>query len=188
MPEKKQGKFKMFLINRYKLSSLFLVIIILVLGYIFLIAPLSKRIQDKRIRFASLEQNLKQKEANVLVLKDLESEYNRIDKNKIEKIERMIPLGKDLPNLFIQLESLAKNSGFILSSVDANPIEKTADELLPDIGIIEIKIKLTGGNYQMFKKFLKEVENNLRILDITSINFPERMDSFNVTLKTYYLE
>lgn len=64
-----------------------------------------------------------------------------------------------------------------------------------NIGVVDINISIEGGGYLAFKALLTNIENNLRLMDVTTINFGDinvdevkgEKASYVLTLRTYYL-
>lgn len=147
-------------LNYQKIKKILPVILILVfiLIFYFLSWPAYQQIQNTKKLI-----KIKQDALDTLqMLKELPA---------LDKIDKILPDNPKIPELLVQLESLAQTHGMILKSIDFNKDELTA------------KMQI-AGTYQNFKKYLKAVENNLRLLDITNLSFEN--NDFNLTIKSYY--
>lgn len=53
---------------------------------------------------------------------------------------------------------------------------------------LNLSFSITGGNYENFKKFLSDIEKNMRIFDIFDIRFGSVQEGpFFINMRTYYL-
>ena len=53
---------------------------------------------------------------------------------------------------------------------------------------LNLSFSITGGNYEDFKKFLSDIEKNMRIFDIFDIRFGSVQEGpFFFNMRTYYL-
>jgi len=112
-----------------------------------------------------------------------------------------LPSSQDVPNLITQLEGLAFENGLILEEIGLATIEETGAEKAQkarleekakkNYQVLSASLKLIGS-YSSFKNFLKAVEDNIRLIDINSVNFKvetkEGIQLFEseVNLNTYY--
>ena len=171
--------------NKKNVISLisFVVSILLVL---FLFIPLFSSTKG-----AYLE--LRDKNKEIEKLKNLSNEIESIKANydsiaeEAEKVLLTLPDEKDIPQLLVQFEKIAKNNGLLLESIEFGEIVKRKEsdfiETVDDYkGISQSKkilsvfptssvlIKITGS-YSAFKNYIKALEKNVRSMDIYSISF-----------------
>ncbi|HOY56335.1 MAG TPA: hypothetical protein PLH37_02850 [bacterium] len=52
---------------------------------------------------------------------------------------------------------------------------------------IDINLQIKGSGYAGFRKLIYQLEHNLRLLDVLKFDFSPADDSFNITLRSYYL-
>ena len=121
-------------------------------------------------------------------------------KEAIKKASYLLPIEKDIPGLIVQFEALASENGLILESI--NFIEKTKKRASTGGGeaavmpgqiykTLNVSVELYGS-YASFRSFLEAIEYNVRIMDISSINFSSEKSeessafNFNVELEVYY--
>lgn len=147
---------------------------------------------------------------------ELLTNYNALQKDDIERLEKLMPDNLDNIKLIIDIDNSAKKYGLILSSVKFDVDQKqTAD---PKENIITGKITSTEnkpvdnksaalnnkdynsfgfsfttvGTFDSFNKLIADIEKNLRIVDITSVAFDtaENKDTykFEVKAKIYWLK
>lgn len=116
-------------------------------------------------------------------LAELKKKYDTL-MEQTEKIEIALPRGQDVPALLIELEALTSQNGLILNSVkfvsfegakkkkaaESEMNQGAASALMAGVKSMDIELNLSG-DYNSLKNFLKAVESNLRIMDISVINF-----------------
>ncbi|MBU2564304.1 type 4a pilus biogenesis protein PilO [Patescibacteria group bacterium] len=177
-----------------------IVIIILILSFIGVVVlldipgvqdvlDLRKQIEQEKEKFIS-KQELTDK-----ILK-LINEYND-SQETINQVDNIFPDEEDIPELITQIEFLAFEGGLILENIDVSSFKNIAESKAEivrgqeqkeeDFNIVSIKIKLIG-TYSSFKNFLKLVENNIRLIDIDSVEFVSESSffEFNLSLKAYF--
>ncbi len=172
-----------------KLSSLYIIIIItsiIILGLaVFVIRPkvnnLISSYKQKQEKETELIQ-AKQKEKD---LEKLEDEYKDIE-DQLSKAYQALPSEKEVSDLIIQIEALAKESGSILETIqlvgeetdekekekeeEKSPFTQTTEsENLPGAYELSVQIKLTTDYYK-FLGLLEFLENLSRYVDVTSLN------------------
>lgn len=152
-----------------------------------------------KTKISQEEKKIQNQEKELSQINELLKNYKLIkEKEEIKNLNIALPK-KDLPNLFVILEKISKESAVEISSINfseegAVKEEKksaTTSETISGKEINELKISLAiqGSDYQTLKKFLDNLEKSLRFFDITSITFGSskgKISSFVVNLKTYY--
>jgi len=160
-------------------------------------------------------------------LESLKKKYDTMS-DEIERVSQAVPAGEDTPGLLVQLEQLASQNGLILNNVsfavqDTKKAKKTtvvtgegplpvsstgtASGALPTaqksampagVKIMTVDLSLSGAQ-NSFKAFLSALEDNLRIMDVTTIDFAGKGSSsevgtssgsssqdFKISLDTYF--
>ncbi len=164
---------------------IFLIIILAVILVVWqLFLPAFNTVSLAREDLKSWEEKVGETESLNQKLIELKKKYEALEA-QVKKIEAALPKGQDIPALMIQLEALTSQNGLILNSVDfISPVEakkkkaaetetgqeSTASAVPAGVKSIDMELNLSG-NYNSLKNFLKAVESNLRIMDISAINF-----------------
>jgi len=157
-------------------------------------------------------------------LESLKKKYDAMPE-VIQRVSQAITKGDDVPGLLVQLEQLASQNGLILNDLnfavqEVKKSKKTAavtseEGATPDssmtgaavsgaatqksstpagVKVLGIDLSLTGSQ-NSFKTFLSAIEENLRIMDVMTINFAGKGSSsasesasqdFSITLNTYF--
>ena len=199
----------------------FIEILILPIAIIGIIAALLWFVQPTYSEIKNLMQEIKTKEATlekkqklVVDIEKLVNQYEDIE-GRVNKVFYALPNETEIPNVLVQLEALSSENGMIFESSNfskaqqsvqnkttsennAAPSSETADQqnIIEQIRFVSIDINLTGS-YENFKNYLRSLENNIRIMDITSIGFSNSSNSseeeeasdifsYSVELKVYY--
>ena len=101
-------------------------------------------------------------------LETLRKKYNSMI-TESEKIAQAIPLKEDLPGLLVQLEELTSQNGLILDNVNFSTEAADTRKTAASVKSLAVNLSLSGGQTS-FKDFLKAIENNLRIMDVSSFS------------------
>lgn len=138
---------------------------------------------------------------------ELEKRFNSMS-SEADKISQVVTKKEDVSGLLVQLETLSSQNGLVLESVkfntavDAkkNKAAQAAEETSaiassaaagPKTMVVELSL---SGSLTSFLGFLKAVENNLRIMDMLTINFDlsktvaTASQSFKASMNVYYRE
>lgn len=140
----------------------------------------------------------------------LTQKFNSIDPAQLVKLEKMLPENVDNIRLILEIEKVALPYGMILREVKYNTEEAKerttqtgnigpsapAESVNPDYGTWTLQFS-ASTTYPNFINFIKDLERNLRIVDIASINFSSGADlasplsgiyRFGFEIKTYWLK
>jgi len=153
----------------------FMVLMLGIIGW-FLIWPAVQDISQLSQSVNDWQSQLADAKAAKQGLAKLQGEFNRL-KSKADQIDNALPSEKDLPDLLVQAEALASQSGLVLGSISFTsqqqpslPPGTEAPEEAAPAKILQVTLSL-DGNYTGLKNFLTALENNLRVSDVSSISF-----------------
>lgn len=187
---------------------------VLAAGYGYVLSPSIMRLRAGQT--LGLEDRKKEEERLSQYLNNLEKmrqEFKSLSEEKLDQFRLILPREEDIPGLFVQMQELALRNGFILQAVDISPVvsgatsaagngeseeggkkdaenEKSSVSEMSGGRIKEIVVSFTisEGDYEAFKKFLGDVEKNIRIFDIYDIRFGSaKVGPYSISLRTYYL-
>jgi len=206
----RKQKINALLIRYFKWLVLALAIIILAMGYFLLIQP-KYRQAIKNVELVSQEKELKylaqQKYLNQL--NELKAAYQNITTEDRDKIEAVLPNQAKTEELFAEIEAIVSKNGLILTSLQIEPEankstaqnrrttgsarrntgNKTEIENLPEgIGKVKIVMNLLGTDYGSLKNIIKTIENNLRLMDIVTLDFSPAENQTSLELFAYYMK
>ncbi len=124
----------------------------------------------------------------------LQEKYNMFTAEDFSQLQKMIPDTVDNIRLLLDINQVASNYGTSISAIkvdteQANPNTPQSGEAKSYGGItLHFKVSMTYDNFQ---KFLKDIEHNLRITDVSAITFASAQNGlygYDVTLRTYWLK
>lgn len=154
------------------------------------------------------------KAAELQTLKQtLLSRYNSFDPNALDRLQKLLPDHVDNIALILDLDSIATRYGLALQNVDistpgtATPTNQTAIGAIGDANQAYDSLTLTfttQGTYSDFLQFMTDLENSLRIVDLSSLTVSRvalsttngaansaastPVYSYNIALRTYWLK
>lgn len=175
--------------------------------FAFLVGPQWSSIQDIKTQLAEnttrLDTAQKLKESRDALL----NKYNSISKSDLDNIKTLLPDNVNNIRLIIQINSLASNNQLSTvrnvsyqlddtKKVNPNTFAKAQVSVPYEPFIVTFE---TSGQYKNFLNFISDLEQNLRLIDITNVQFAviqkdpkdpvsslTSMD-YKVSLKTYWL-
>lgn len=186
--EKKLSLFKLFLLQYFKVITPLAVILILVFGFIFLLKPKYNEVKvSGALNLEAKQASLANKESQLSQLQELVDNYNGLARGNIDKIEKILPREEDIPGLLAQLEKVVKNNGFNILSLDINSVQNLSKDKQKDlIKKLALTLTIEGGGYTNLKLFLNQIETNLRLFDVGSLNFTSGSNLYTLNISTYY--
>lgn len=119
---------------------------------------------------------------------------NTITEADKSKLERLLPSNIDNIRLIIEISKIAEGRSLVAKNISVGDMTKTTSATIGQdstpYGTLSLKFTV-NSSYNNFLNFLQDLENNLRLLDITDISF-NATDSgfydFNISLNTYWLK
>lgn len=199
------------------LRSLFAIILIAIAiaGFFVFANPLFSDINALKAQAVSYDQALANSKALENARDTLTQEENSISPDDLDRLEKLLPDNVDNIRLILEIEKVAQPYGMVLKDVkyDATQIAKTGADAADsqvvqsgdtaamnpkDYGIWNLQFT-TEGTYDSFLSFLRDLESNLRIIDIANIQFQSNSGSgatpgliqsyrYQFTIKTYWLK
>jgi hypothetical protein len=177
-------------------------------GFFVLTSPLYKNISLEREQVASYNEALNNSKALEAERDKLTQKYNSFDPENLIKLQKLLPDNVDNIRLILEIEKIASPYGMVLKDVkydatkkDATSqviVQKVENSLHKDYDVWSLEFS-TQGTYNNFVNLIKDLENNLRIVDISSIQFSSNASmglnpslseayKYNFKIKTYWLK
>ena len=175
------------------------VLVILSIGlFTMYIDPTYKEIKELKGVNAQYQEALsKSKELRVIRDSLLES-YNSFTEEDLNRIKKLLPDNVDNVRLIMDVNSMASAYGAIIRDVQVSTSDERGDVR---VNIADVKkyehVTLNfsvSATYENFVKFIGDLRDSLRLVDIIHIDFtpPTNQDSevykYNFTVKTYRLK
>lgn len=199
-------------------NRIFIIVLMLILltgiGY-FVVYPFYKYYQFfVTEEIPLLENTLAREQENLNILKEqYEARKSQLLQIKLERVENLIAKNNDYMQLYLPLEKIVKDSGFVLNNLSINDdglsqfgerqLRGVINELVDwKLGEFTVQLDVTGGDYEAIKKFLLTLEKTGRLYDVVSLSFnpqsyikdaeaiagrKQEGISYNIVLKTYYM-
>ncbi|MFW0862606.1 MAG: hypothetical protein ACKKL6_03390 [Candidatus Komeilibacteria bacterium] len=219
--EKEISKLNYTLNTYYKYISIGFVVIVFVLGVWLVLWPKFSDIQHQNNnRVPELRQERDDKKLYLSKLKTLEEKYSYItsaeNSRELEKINNILPDKANVQSLFVEIERLVSESGFILEQISINDVKTDIDQLIEfqvadfmdwdglpsELKAVDIEISVEGGGYNEFKGLLKRIEDNVRLFNLVTVNFSALSEpsyvgqdgeeiatkKYSFNFRTYYLD
>lgn len=139
-------------------------------AFVSFILPAYNDIQSLRGERDSKVNAIKDAASAEETVKALIDAYSNLSKAE-DVFSLILPSGPEIPTLLNQLDGLSRLNGIAIDSTAFGflALEPSRTELIKPIGKIHINLSL-HGKYGDLKTFINNLETNLRIIDIGSLN------------------
>lgn len=184
----------------FKLLFPIVMIIAAIVGFFTFTKPMYVEAKANNARLEKISDAMKKAKQLSDIRDRLTEKYNQISRQDLDRIRKMLPDSVENIGLIIELNNIANSKGVELVSPTisggTNGAAPTGATALSSDGKKYGSIGMTFSvttTYDKFITFLEELENSLRLVDITSLSFSspdERtgISTFNVGLQTYWLK
>jgi Tfp pilus assembly protein PilO len=207
------NKINGFLNSYFKFAVVALVAIFFIVSVNYIIIPRFKKVsvsseevlQSKKAEFLREYNSLQN-------YKKIIASFSQINEEDVYKIEKMMPNRYSREDLFIEITHFLLENNFktdlvkISDPLEVAPVEKNdaqgrrttnnnielpgyynyAVSLPSGVGSWLAEVELSETNYASLKQFLNIIENNLRIMDIYSLDFDPQTKTIKAKIITYY--
>ncbi len=182
------------------------IILIVIAAGSFLVVtnPMYKSVGLLRQDMASYNEALANATALRSVRDRLNETYSSFSPSDLAKLEKMLPDTVDNIRLVLEINSIANQHQLSLKNIKYDVAQKDTDVAnsrtkapAKPYKTFEIAFS-TEGTYENFLLFLKDIEKNLRIIDISNISFsvvdsqsgtvPAGVYRYDFKIKTYWLQ
>ncbi len=125
--------------------------------------------------------------------KNLVSKKNSIPTADQDRLKKLLPNNIDNIRLIVEISDIANRENLNIKNISVGEVSQNPGSIGPSggkYGTLTLKFTV-NATYTSFISFLKDLENNLRLIDVTDINFTATNSGsydFNVTLNTYWLK
>lgn len=191
-----------------RLIGPFTLIIVAFVGFFTLVSPNYDEVKSLKAQVTSYNEVLNDSKSLENERDKLTKKFNTMTSENLDKLEKLIPDNVDNIHLILEVEKLASPYGMVLRDIKYDTLKKEKTPVnevfqsgttnLPsqkNYGTWDLEFS-TEGSYSNFLKFLKDLESNLRIVDITSVQFSSVTTStanpdvykYGFQVKTYWLK
>jgi Tfp pilus assembly protein PilO len=175
-------------------------------------SPIYNDIKQLQSQVVSYNQALDNSKALENERDKLTAKFNAITPDNLAKLQKLLPDSIDNIRLILEMGQVAMPYGMVLKNVQYNTKDATSSVTTQvqgggtalqasskDYGAWDLSFSI-AGTYNNFINFTKNLESNLRIVDISSIDFSSDSSStnknsavsdsyqYNFKIKTYWLK
>lgn len=179
--------------------------------FLMFTSPIYREIPVLRAEVDSYDEALSNSKALENERDKLTSKYNSINKEDLSKLEKLLPDNIDNIRLILEIEKIASPYGMAIKEVKYNEDEPETGAVIGGgtpgdqsariamqrgYRVLNMEFSVTG-TYEKFLNFTRDLERNLRIVDISAVTFSSEVDSktnpggaykYNFKIKTYWLK
>lgn len=173
------------------LGSVFLLIGAVVI-YSNFIRPAYDEIQNLRDKKKTSINFLQEQKEAIDAVNRLLNEYQSLAQIQ-ENISMVLPNEENIPSIINQFQGLAKINNIDIESLSLQypPLKSSTDLLIKPLGTVRATMRL-NGDYRSLRPFLENLETNIRLTDVYSLNIEgggipgKNKLIYNLVLDTYY--
>jgi len=171
--------YKILIVKFYWLIIIFVFIAAFLIEYFIIINPsLSQLRPGGELDLVSRREILETQRQYLIDLKQLAKESEEINRAELEKINYVLAKNVNVPEVLKQIEILANQSGLELESFSYNFEQES----------LFLRLNFGGGSYAKAKQYLKQIEKNIRIMDVRNIALTKVGNGLSINLQSYYLD
>lgn len=171
------------------------VLLVILAGGFYLLYNEINILASTRSTYLQKQQILEEKQKQLNDINKLLENYNEV-LTQAKKASYVLPSKEDVPELISQISALAKESEIAVSDINFSEPRVSKKTATQEYSVLKITMTAVGS-YENLKKFIKKLEVNIRIVDITSIDFsnqpvtpeaPTNIFSYVLGMQAYYLK
>lgn len=171
-------------------------VIVLVVGTLSFVLPRYQQVQA--LGGLNYNQKLDQLNAQKEYLKNLQelrTKVQGLSRDDIQRLDAVVPKGKDIPGIFKQMQSFAREIGMELLSIsvtDGGVVSAPETVTTSKVRSLTIAVVLGGQlDYVGLKNFLSVVSRQAPLLDLTNVTYggstTTTSTTYNFSFRSYYL-
>jgi Tfp pilus assembly protein PilO len=171
-----------------------IIIVVSILGFIFFLRPQYAVIKDLKAEEVKYDGVLDQA-AELNALRDrLEKTVETFAPEDLERLNKLVPESIDLPRLALDITTMANAFGLETEGLAiSEPLDSPQTPNSKSYRSSRIEFT-TDSSYDVMVAFLKELEQSLRLLDVSSLAVSPSEESatglfkFNISIQTYWVD
>lgn len=177
--------------QHHVLASLIVSAVILGLSTLLVIMPKISELQEvgldrretRQAALANLQEELR-------TLTDARNRFEAITLEQYALLDRALPTKKDIPQLIVDIPAFIQAQGLSVGQMDVSETTYVASEgqsVNTTIRRVDVTVTVGGvDSYARMKTFLGALEDNLRIIDLSSVSYRPDTAAYSLVLTTYY--
>lgn len=177
------------------LTPVLLLVVSMGLFYTY-INPQYAKLQELQAQETRYEEAVSHVKEIQTIRDTLLTKFNSFTDEEMHRLDTMLPDRVDNVKLVLDLDGIASRYGIDIRSVKVNrpqidSIQDLGDGSQPTpYGTLKVMFTFEAG-YEDFVNFIEDIEQSLRIIDVTAITLRPLIGGtyeFNVTIDTYWLK
>jgi len=184
---KNKNNFNQWLNKYFSIILAGVLILFLALAYLVFLGPKFTATKDIIQANITEQENLyalsQQKLANLQAVGTL---YKTIKEADLQKFDSVLPDNYIPARLFGELEEIINSGGWLLTEINIE--QAPPGDINKNVGQINVELSLSGLDYIDFKRLLKILETDLRLLDVTNVSLDSASNSVTLMLTTDYYQ
>lgn len=166
---------------------------ILILGYLFYVLPGQKHAEQLSIEGPDeLNADLTTKKDRLVTLQDRLETYNQLSPELLEKLDESLPTEPREVDLLVNIQALVQESDLELTAiaVDSVPSAEKTEGMTQtkEVKTLSISLNLEGLSYSHLKRFINNIESNIRLLRLNDVSYSPSNTGYGVTLNAFYYQ
>lgn len=113
----------------------------------------------------------------------------------VQEVDDLLPTGPATPQILTSLETIARESGVVIDGIELVIPEEEAKKdaasevnLPSGVSFVEVTLSIAASPYEVTKTLLKNIEANIRLMDVIAVVYSPNGKSYTVILRAYYLQ
>ncbi|MFA5935699.1 MAG: type 4a pilus biogenesis protein PilO [Patescibacteria group bacterium] len=176
------------LLTDYYGAVFFFMVLIFLLAATVVLKPMLDDVKATNAQVVSTLAALDNETAYVNSLDQSISAAQTIPPNILEKVDQAMPRKQEIPELLVLFGTTADRDGVKIANVSF--ADAAGRVTTSSVGELTINMTVMAENYPQIKKFIRDLEASLRILDIDGINVSTQgtegaESAYALQMKTY---
>jgi hypothetical protein len=151
--------------------------------------------QDTKIiktEVASYDDALNKSKELLRIRDTLLAKYNTFSTDDLKRLELLLPDTVDNIRLVLDIDTIASKYGLTITNLNLSqslPTDASFNPTSNEIKSVDLSFAVSS-DYPTFLKFIRDLQDSLRIIDILNIGFTvtdKTINTYNVTIRTYWL-
>lgn len=144
-----------------------------------------------------VESDIRDAEQRLLGLQQHDKQLNELAQSDLDRMAIALPTGPAYPELLVQLEALARETGMLNASFLASVSGESSAKGKPAAQAASsgpTPLTITGAfdfnvhSYESLKTIVEALQKNLRLLDVVRLSYDPLTQKVNIGFVTYYIE
>jgi len=172
--------------------------------FYYITIPMYEEVQTLRAKKVEYDQALNSSQEAQKVRASLETKYNKISVENLNRLESFLPNNVDNIRLIIEIDKIAGRYNMTIGNAQVTVSKESSSSDNPDevvvvesttYGIGKLSFSVSG-KYEEYLSFIKDLEQSLRLINITSVSLSSGSSSkdsgdtyeYKTSFDTYWLK